>query len=213
MRYDDYESRRLAPVWRRIMILLAVIAAVPVVLWSITVFVRAYVAPPKVPTLRPIATATATATATAETTAGITRASVAAPAEEPRPGLTVAPKAAEPPPIVEARRTATDARAALVEAGGEPPAVPATASPIEPPAAAASPPEPAVAQQAPPPAAEDIPPGVPIAGPVPLPPHRPRVLAMGPSGIPVPRPRPAAAVDSAPTPAIEGDLTQRDYMN
>ena len=62
-------------------------------------------------------------------------------------------------------------------------------------------------------ASEEIPPGEPIAGPVPLPPHRPRVLAMGPGAIPVPRPRPAVSDQGSAAPPIEGDLTQRDYMN
>jgi hypothetical protein len=65
------------------------------------------------------------------------------------------------------------------------------------------------------PPAEDIPAGEPIKGRVPLPPHRPRIVAMAPGagGIPVPRPRPdAIAPSESPAPA-EGNLSQRDYMN
>jgi hypothetical protein len=49
--YDD-DIRLYTPVLQRIIILVAVIVAVPVVLWTITAFVRAYVAPPKVPTFQ-----------------------------------------------------------------------------------------------------------------------------------------------------------------
>ena len=49
--YDD-DIRLYTPVLQRIIILVAVIVAVPVVLWTITAFVRTYVAPPKVPTFQ-----------------------------------------------------------------------------------------------------------------------------------------------------------------
>jgi len=49
--YDDDDNIRLyTPVLQRIIILVAVIIAVPVVMWTITTFVRTYVAPPTVPT-------------------------------------------------------------------------------------------------------------------------------------------------------------------
>ena len=47
MREDDDEFRHYVPILRRIIILVAVITAVPVVLWTITAFVRTYVGPPK----------------------------------------------------------------------------------------------------------------------------------------------------------------------
>src|SRR5580704_4733777 len=52
--YDDDNVRLYTPVLQRIIILVAVIIAVPVVMWTITAFVRAYVAPPKVPTFQPL---------------------------------------------------------------------------------------------------------------------------------------------------------------
>jgi len=52
--YDD-NIRLYTPTLQRIITLVAVIIAVPVVLWTITAFVRAYVAPPQIPSFRPIA--------------------------------------------------------------------------------------------------------------------------------------------------------------
>ena len=53
----DYDDRvRPQVVLRRIIIVLAVLAAVPVALWTVTSFVRAYIAPPKLPTFRQLAT-------------------------------------------------------------------------------------------------------------------------------------------------------------
>src|ERR1700752_5286618 len=58
--YDDDQIRLYTPILQRIIILVAVIIAVPVVLWTITGFVRAYVAPPQIPTFRPLALAGST---------------------------------------------------------------------------------------------------------------------------------------------------------
>jgi hypothetical protein len=55
MREDDDEFRHYVPLLRRIIILVAVITAVPVVLWTITAFVRTYVGPPKIPTFHQLA--------------------------------------------------------------------------------------------------------------------------------------------------------------
>ena len=52
--YDDNNIRLYTPVLQRIIILVAVIIAVPVVMWTITAFVRTYVAPPKVPIFQPL---------------------------------------------------------------------------------------------------------------------------------------------------------------
>jgi hypothetical protein len=59
MREDD-DIRQYMPVLRRLFILVAVIIAIPVMMWTITAFVRTYVGPPKLPTFRPIAAAPAT---------------------------------------------------------------------------------------------------------------------------------------------------------
>ena len=47
--YDDENIRLYTPVLQRVIILLAVIIAVPVVMWTITTMVRTYVAAPKAP--------------------------------------------------------------------------------------------------------------------------------------------------------------------
>jgi hypothetical protein len=54
MREDD-EIGHYVPLLRRIIILVAVITAIPVVLWTITAFVRSYVGPPKIPTFHQLA--------------------------------------------------------------------------------------------------------------------------------------------------------------
>src|ERR1700686_523580 len=98
---DDSNIQHYAPVLRRIIILVAVITAVPVVMWTITAFMRTYIAQPTIPEPRPLAAATATATPPVET-------------------ATITPAAAAPaqpaPAIVEARATATDARSSDTDA-------------------------------------------------------------------------------------------------
>src|SRR4029077_1369833 len=84
----------------------AVITAIPVILWTITALVRTYVGPPKVPTFRPM-----TATASIATP----------PAPEMSSKLSAAPQGATAPaapPMVEARATATDAREGAPTAKG-----------------------------------------------------------------------------------------------
>jgi hypothetical protein len=56
--YDDYDDKNIrlyTPVLQRVIVLAAVIIAVPVLMWTITTFVRSYVARPKVPTLEHVA--------------------------------------------------------------------------------------------------------------------------------------------------------------
>jgi hypothetical protein len=65
MHDDDNRFQRFVPLLRRVIILLAVLAATPVVLWMITTFVRAYVGPPRVPALHQIAATAPTVSATA----------------------------------------------------------------------------------------------------------------------------------------------------
>ncbi|MBO0718841.1 MAG: hypothetical protein J2P55_16115, partial [Rhizobiales bacterium] len=58
--YDDYgdENIRLyTPILQRVIILAAVVIAVPVMMWTITTFVRSYVARPAVPALEHLASA------------------------------------------------------------------------------------------------------------------------------------------------------------
>jgi hypothetical protein len=61
MREDEDQFRQYMPVLRRLIILVAVITAIPVAMWTITAVVRTYVGPPKLPTFRPMTAAPATA--------------------------------------------------------------------------------------------------------------------------------------------------------
>jgi hypothetical protein len=54
MREDD-SLGHYVPILRRIVVLVAVIIAVPVILWTITAFVRTYVGPPHLPTFHQLA--------------------------------------------------------------------------------------------------------------------------------------------------------------
>ena len=58
--YDDDNISHYAPVLRRIIILVAVITAVPVMLWTITAFMHTYIAQPTIPSPQPLAAATET---------------------------------------------------------------------------------------------------------------------------------------------------------
>lgn len=53
--YNDENIRLYTPVLQRIIVLATVIIAVPVIMWTITTFVRGYIARPKVPTLEHVA--------------------------------------------------------------------------------------------------------------------------------------------------------------
>jgi hypothetical protein len=61
MREDEDQFRQYMPVLRRLIILVAVLIAIPVAMWTITAVVRTYVGPPKLPTFRPMAQAPAPA--------------------------------------------------------------------------------------------------------------------------------------------------------
>jgi len=222
---EDEDIRQYMPVLRRFIILVAIIIAIPVVMWTITAMVRTYVGPPKLPTFRPMAAAPA----------GPDQAAAAPVADESGKGARQA--------LVEANGTASDGvtgstaapNANAAPAAGSPvPAAPGsfqtanlqpanasanTASgtgsgvtqfaPEDKQAATNWPSPPATnwpnAQQpaAGPPAAN----AQPIEGPVPLPRKRPQNLTIAQNqGIPLPRPRPdaagpAAADQQQPTPA------------
>ena len=232
MRLDDDNSHSFAPLLRRIFILVVVIAAVPAMLWTITTFMRTYVAQPVIASARPLVPATGS-----DTASGPGAAPAAADTTPAQPAPTQAPA------IVEARATATDARdsdtdskgnrasdttasvttakvAALATAdASSPPTAPiATVSGAAQPTPAASSPWPAVtaapaptmgAQPAEPVAQADtaaadvLPSTAPLTGPIPLPPRRPTVFALAEtSGVPLPRARPATAPEST-TPPVE----------
>jgi hypothetical protein len=100
----DEDFGHFLPVLRRIIILVAVITAIPVVLWTITAFVRIYVSPPKIPTFHQLA---ASASINGSSNPGAqddaNKKSSAATAEAPKN-----PTAA--PATMEARATTTDVR-------------------------------------------------------------------------------------------------------
>lgn len=52
---DEDHIRQFMPVLRRIIILVAVLTAIPVAMWTITAFVRTYIGPPKAPDYQPMA--------------------------------------------------------------------------------------------------------------------------------------------------------------
>src|SRR5579863_4829857 len=99
--YDDENIRLYTPVLQRVIILLAVIIAVPVVMWTITTTVRTYFAPPKAPTFQRI-----TENAPADT-ASIAPPTVSAAVAEP------AQTAAPPARLADA--SASDARTPLLD--------------------------------------------------------------------------------------------------
>jgi len=224
MREDEDQFRYYVPLLRRIIILVAVITAIPVILWTITAFVRTYVAPPKVPTFRQMTATASTAAPPVPDSSG-----------KPGAALQAAAPAQSPAPMVEARATATDARdgspaaakgALLAEppADASPAALPPkvadlTAAAAAPPPADAAPKadtmtpmtfdtpqnntamaaqQPAASTDA---AADALPAAAPLSGPVPLPRRRPRDLAMAQLSVPMPRPRPGASeADTTATP-------------
>ncbi len=108
--YDDDGERfhRYVPLLRRLVILVAILTAVPVILWTITASIRTYVAPPKTPTFRPL-----TATASID-------AAASAPAD-PAPSVRQA-RASDPPPspVIEAPAIPARERDAAPAAGKGP---------------------------------------------------------------------------------------------
>ena len=218
--YDDGSNiQHYAPVLRRIIILVAVITAVPVMLWTITAFMHTYIAQPTIPAPRPLAAATAAAapTSPAADTAATNPPTLAAAPSQPAPAVTDA-KASDDgrsdrvrdnagnnaPPNVQVASTAalSPAPSAAPAAAPAPAAVTVQAAP----APSVFPNSPFIPQQQP--AASDstndadaLPPPDPITGPVPLPRHRPSVLALADTAIPLPRARPGTAPEpQSPTP-------------
>ena len=256
--YDDYGEyhddgvRLHTPVIQRVLILAAVIIAVPVVMWSITAFVRSYVARPKVPVVQHLAS-TESPTARVGSPAVIAAAPAvdqgapppqrtdakpppaAAAATLPPPPVNVSPPAAQPPASIQPpapTAASVPARAGAAGADSAPPPLP-PAPPLRTadsaPAASDrglpwsipnsnSPPSfgsAAPAAPAPPPrtaALEALPATDAIRGPIPLPRHRPGILATAtsaettgstagkPNGpVPLPRVRPVAAPTESPS--------------
>ena len=228
MRYDDDHSQSFGPVLRRIAILAVIIAAVPVMLWSITAFMHTYVAQPVIPSARPLAL-------------------VASPNAASAPSADNNAPARAGAPVVEARATATDARGldtdgksdqlsdgaapAQTPTGttasiGPVPAAPISAASNAPQATnrtaanssgnpANSPwPDPSQAIGGQPlqtatsggDSSDALPASAPLVGPIPLPPHRPKVLAMADGPVPLPRRRPADADTTSDPPPDNGNF-------
>jgi hypothetical protein len=230
MREDDDHFRQSMPVLRRLIILVAVLIAIPAAMWTITAVVRTYVGPPKLPTFRPMAAVPAPA--------GSNEAA-AAPGDAGKSGQ---------PPLVEAHAandgagggsgTVADKATPAENANPAPPADPnaAPAAAPKPFQTASLPADNAPANAAPNPASgvtqfatEDRQPpasnwsAAPAAnwpnspaaqqrvaaaapdaqplGVVPLPRERPHTFALAQAhGVPLPRPRPDAAGPAAPGP-------------
>jgi len=85
--YDDENIRLYTPVLQRVIILAAVIIAVPVMMWTITTFVRSYVARPQAPALEHVASA--------NMPAGLSAISPAPPSPAPSPADQSAPQRVE----------------------------------------------------------------------------------------------------------------------
>ncbi len=212
---DDRNIQHYAPVLRRIIILVAVITAVPVMLWTITAFMHTYIAQPTISAPRPLATATvAPVSPAADTaTANLPASSQPAPAVTDASGTddgrgdrmrdSAGNNAA---PNVQVASTAAISPAPSAAPAASPPPAAVTVQAAPPPAPSVFPNPPFIPQQQPTPsdaannaATEDLPPPDPITGPVPLPRHRPSVLALADTNIPLPRARPGNAPEPSST--------------
>jgi hypothetical protein len=212
--YDDDNIQHYAPVLRRIIILVAVITAVPVMLWTITAFMHTYIAQPTIPSPQPLAAATATtppsnpATDTANPPASSqpaqsvtdARASDDTRGDRTRdsagnsgaPNVQVAALAPTPPAAPAAAQAPTTVTVQ---------AVPTSAPSVFPDPPSVTPQQPTAPDAANDAAADALPPPDPITGPVPLPRHRPNVIALADTDIPLPRARPGNAPEPpSPTP-------------
>ena len=234
MREDSDHFRHYVPLLRRIVIVVAVLAAIPVILWTITVFMRSYVGPPKLPTFRQLA-ASATVPLPRNASASLDSATQPLPPPEQSrlsdassaavpagPTPTDAPDAAAAPkgPLLGDRAPigAANTPTGALRTAETSPIIPADPKATEMPAAAAPPegaapntatlagPQPAVSIDTP---ADAVPAAEPLSGPIPLPPRRPHLVAMAqmtPATVPMPRPRPDAA-----GPAASDSTTARPF--
>ncbi len=225
MRQDNDHFRHYVPLLRRIVIVVAVLAAIPVILWTITVFMRSYVGPPKLPTFRQLA-ASATVPLPRNASGSLDSATQPLPPPE-QSRLSDASSAAAPagPTPTDAADAAAAPKGPLlgdrapIGAANTPtgalrtaetsPIIPADPKATEMPAAAAPPQgaapsiatlagqQPAVSIDTP---ADAVPAAEPLSGPIPLPPRRPHLVAMAqmtPATVPMPRPRPDAGGPAA----------------
>jgi len=221
MRDDDDHLRVYMPLLRRIIILVAVLTAVPVILWTITSFVHSYVGPPRAPNYRTASAPLPIVPAPDVTSTGSAQQDAAQPTprSDPLPAMGEAraatmdtPAVAVPPnaaPMSDHVAGAPNAVAApnmaampapmpsgtavpAMPAGAVAPAMPAVAIAVAPAAPAEE--QPAATEQT----ADEMPAAEPIKGPIPLPRHRPHHLAMAePAAAAAPPPSAATSEDGA----------------
>jgi hypothetical protein len=230
MRYDDDNSQSFGPVLRRIAILAVIITAVPVMLWSITTFMHTYVAQPVIPSARPLAFVANPNAASAPSADSSVPAQTGGPVVEARATATDARsldtdgKSDQLSGNAAPAQTPTGTTASI----GPVPAAPTSAASTAPQASnrtaanssgnpANSPwPDPSQAVGGQPSqtatsssdSSDALPASAPLIGPIPLPPHRPKVLAMADGPVPLPRRRPADAdTTSDPSPDNGNFLT------
>jgi hypothetical protein len=203
MREFDDNPHSYGPVLRRVGILGAVIIMVPIMLWTITSFMRTYVAQPVIASPRPLLAPT--------TTASINTANASTPAASssdnaPTQTASITPASAT---ANDSNASSPASRVASLATSDMPPSItpgatpqPAANSPWPDPGQAIGGPGMGTQQASSPrvPATADnnnddaLPPTPPLTGPIPLPPHRPAVIAMVATGpVPLPRARPADA--------------------
>jgi hypothetical protein len=224
MREDNEHYRHYGALLRRIGILIAVLAAVPVILWGITGFVRTYVGQPKVPTFRqlaatgtialpPNATASVDPTSQPMPTSDQSRLADASPASEANvdtPGTGNAFAAPKASPWPDDHVAAGGSK--MADMSATPPAsTRATEMPAGNDAAANTGALAAPAGLAMNASADVWPAAEPLSGPIPLPPHRPRLVAMAQADsarVPIPRPRP----DIAAPVAADGTAGPFDWL-
>ena len=219
MRYDDDNSQSFGPVLRRIAILAVIITAVPVMLWSITAFMRTYVAQPVIPSPRPLALVANPNTASAPSADNSAPAQASAPVVEARATATDADGKSDQlsdsaaPALASAGTTASIGSAAPMSPSSPAPQPTNQTAANSPGNSANSPwPDPSRAIGEPQlqtatsagDSSDTLPASAPLTGPIPLPPHRPKVFAMADGAIPLPRRRPADAGAAADPPPDNG---------
>jgi hypothetical protein len=227
MRDDEDNIRQYLPVLRRIIILVAVLTAIPVAIWTITAFVRSHIGPPRPPAVQPMASVpssapadtTVAAASDQPSTQSANTALVAPPkasayAEEKDGGTVPGAADATPTGATPAFKTASVGAPSNAAPDAATPAATGSPDAATSPVDSASPdngtqvasrPQDSVwptPQTPPAPAADGLPPGEPISGPVPLPRKRPTSFTMA-GNVPLPQPRPGVAggdtTESTPT--------------
>ena len=224
MRYDDDNSESFGPVLRRITVLSVIITAVPAMLWSITAFTRNYVAPvsqsarPSASVANPNGAAAPSANnnAPAQVASRVIEArATAADADGKSDQLSDSAVPAQAPAV-------TTASIGPVPAAPMSPASPvpqindqtaanspgnSANSPWPNPSKAVGGPQSQTATAVGDSSDARLPASAPLTGPIPLPPHRPKVLAMADGPVPLPRKRPAHVASDDPPPDSGNFLT------